>query len=347
MPKKSEYDLPTYQSRTYRIPIADERMLASLGMLKKISDVDVYVESDPHTIGISKVTVGTYGEIPLPKGLGKYRHDYEAWKPFGELGRNEDIEYKIVKAGGKDKYGRDVIPIIKYRGTTTTFDQYGYQVSIPVEGEVSPEDGKSLTKDPQKRVELIQELIDEGVGWNLEDAMQEHPEWFGYGEEEEEENESYESNNPVYKESEMAIKGLQERLTPAGGIKSSVEYRTSWNIHLKGLIREGLTLEQIKQNFAHTHPDVMISELVDEYNWEIKGLQKELTIPMSEKEIREGYRAGIPGGIMSKVAGGFYLTEYEKDIVNKHGKVYVRAFKKDRGRTTIEPQLRNLPKKKR
>jgi len=195
MPKKSEYDLPKYESRTYRIPMNDESMMASLRMLKKISDVDVYFESDPHTIGISKVTVGTYGDIPLPKSLGKYRHDYKAWKPYGELGSHEDIEYKIVKAGGKDKYGRDVCPIIKYRGTTRTFDQFGFEIDIPVEGEVSPEDCKSLSKDPQKRVELIQELIGESIEWDLDDALQEHPEWFGYGEEEEEE-ESYGSNNP-------------------------------------------------------------------------------------------------------------------------------------------------------
>jgi len=69
------------------------------------------------------------------------------------------------------------------------------------------------------------------------------------------------------------------------------------------------------------------------------------TIPMSEKEIREARRANIPEFIIGKMMQGFGLTENEKEILKRKGKVYVRAFKKDRGQRVIKPQIRDIPKR--
>jgi len=76
---------------------------------------------------------------------------------------------------------------------------------------------------------------------------------------------------------------------------------------------------------------------------EVSGIRASEIIQMPEKELREARRARIPEEIIAKMMQGLEITEREKDIVNKHGKVYVRAFEKDSGRTMIKPQLRDLP----
>lgn len=64
-------------------------------------------------------------------------------------------------------------------------------------------------------------------------------------------------------------------------------------------------------------------------------------IPMSRKEVEEGYRAGIPYQIMGRISQGFEIADRDKEIVRQHGKVYVESHKRD-GKW-IKPQLRNLP----
>jgi len=69
-------------------------------------------------------------------------------------------------------------------------------------------------------------------------------------------------------------------------------------------------------------------------------------LQMDYKEIVEGRRVGIPENIMGKMIQGYGLTESEKNVVNKHGKVYVVGHTKERGIIMIKPQLRNLPRGK-
>jgi len=64
---------------------------------------------------------------------------------------------------------------------------------------------------------------------------------------------------------------------------------------------------------------------------------------MSEKEIAEGRRAGIPENIMGKIVWGMQLEEKEKEIVKSRGKVYVLGHTKERGMIKVKPQLRDLP----
>jgi len=67
-----------------------------------------------------------------------------------------------------------------------------------------------------------------------------------------------------------------------------------------------------------------------------------IQISMSEKEIREARRVGIPENIISKMDRGIGLYEHEKAIVKQYGKVYVAGYMKEGVR--VRPQLRNLPK---
>ena len=61
---------------------------------------------------------------------------------------------------------------------------------------------------------------------------------------------------------------------------------------------------------------------------------------MSEKEMQEGRRAGIPDAILGKMSIGMELTDRENEIVRSRGKVYVpphlRAGKK------VRPHLRDF-----
>ena len=72
-----------------------------------------------------------------------------------------------------------------------------------------------------------------------------------------------------------------------------------------------------------------------------------IRISMSDKEINEARRAEIPVQIISKMVQGYELSEREKDIVKSKNKVYVLGHVKDKGKTVIKPQLRNLPGGKR
>lgn len=69
--------------------------------------------------------------------------------------------------------------------------------------------------------------------------------------------------------------------------------------------------------------------------------------PISEKEIVEGRRAGIPEQILSKVEFGIGLTDEEQIIIKKHGKVLVHSHTKERGTVGVRPHFRNLPKESR
>ena len=62
---------------------------------------------------------------------------------------------------------------------------------------------------------------------------------------------------------------------------------------------------------------------------------------MEWKEIKEAIDAGIPNSIIGKFSQGIEPNEKEKGIINKLGKVYVEAHKKDG--VWIKPQLRDLP----
>jgi len=68
---------------------------------------------------------------------------------------------------------------------------------------------------------------------------------------------------------------------------------------------------------------------------------------MTGKEMYEGYKANIPSEIMEKMGSGFVLTDKEKEIVRKHGKVYVLGYIKRKDGELIKPQLRDLPKGRR
>jgi len=64
---------------------------------------------------------------------------------------------------------------------------------------------------------------------------------------------------------------------------------------------------------------------------------------MSEKEMEEGRRAGIPNYILGMMVMGLEIGEPMKDVVKRHGKVYVLGHSKERGQTLVKPQLRDLP----
>lgn len=66
---------------------------------------------------------------------------------------------------------------------------------------------------------------------------------------------------------------------------------------------------------------------------------------MPEKEIREARTAMIPENIIAKMSIGSELSENEKMIVRKHGKVYVPAHKKNNV-VIVRPQLRKLSHKR-
>ena len=68
-----------------------------------------------------------------------------------------------------------------------------------------------------------------------------------------------------------------------------------------------------------------------------------IRLNMSNKEISEGYRAGIPEPIMAKIIQGMQLNEREKEFVRSRGKAYVLGHTKERGTIKIKPQLRDLP----
>jgi len=63
---------------------------------------------------------------------------------------------------------------------------------------------------------------------------------------------------------------------------------------------------------------------------------------MSEKEVMEGRRAGIPESILGKMIQGYEITDKEKEVIRSKGKVYVLGYTKARGQIRIKPQLRNL-----
>lgn len=69
-----------------------------------------------------------------------------------------------------------------------------------------------------------------------------------------------------------------------------------------------------------------------------------MAIIMSQHEIAEGRRAGIPEYLLGKMIYGLDLTEREKEVVKGRGKVYVLGYRKYGGRTTVDPQLRDLPR---
>jgi len=64
-----------------------------------------------------------------------------------------------------------------------------------------------------------------------------------------------------------------------------------------------------------------------------------VTIPMSEKEIREARALGIKEEIIYKMAQGLELEELEKAIL-PYGRVYVRGHTKEKGKVVVRPQLR-------
>jgi len=66
--------------------------------------------------------------------------------------------------------------------------------------------------------------------------------------------------------------------------------------------------------------------------------------PISEKEIVEGRRAGIPEQILTKVEFGIGLTDEEENIIKKHGKVLIRSHTKERGEIGVRSHFRDLPK---
>jgi len=68
-------------------------------------------------------------------------------------------------------------------------------------------------------------------------------------------------------------------------------------------------------------------------------------IPMDWKELREARRIGVPESIIGKMVIGIEPNEKEKEIINKLGKAYVEAHKKN-GKW-VKPFLRDLPGHKR
>jgi len=67
-------------------------------------------------------------------------------------------------------------------------------------------------------------------------------------------------------------------------------------------------------------------------------------VGMPSKEIEEAERAGIPSNIIFKFVMGMSPTKEEKEIIRKHGKVYVMGHRREEGKVIIYPQLRNLPR---
>ncbi len=64
---------------------------------------------------------------------------------------------------------------------------------------------------------------------------------------------------------------------------------------------------------------------------------------MPEKEIIEARHARIPEEIIAKMSQGLGLSEREKSVVRKHGKVYVPAFRK--AGILFRPHIRKLSNK--
>ena len=64
---------------------------------------------------------------------------------------------------------------------------------------------------------------------------------------------------------------------------------------------------------------------------------------MTEKEIDEARRAGIPENLVSRMGRGSELTEDEREEVRSYGKVYVVSHIRNDGETSMKPQLRDLP----
>jgi len=75
-----------------------------------------------------------------------------------------------------------------------------------------------------------------------------------------------------------------------------------------------------------------------------KGKRELIRLNMSEKEIREARRVGIPERIIQKMVREGDLSEREREIVREHGKVFVPGYMK--GNTLVRPQLRNLSKRR-
>ena len=170
--KKDPYWPDRTEKSTYRVPLND---LLFFKLLNDRPGWDVIIDptSSP---GLYKVTLFKPGNEKLPPGLGRYKHDFKAWKSM-PLGRNDGIEYKIISVGGrKGKWENRTLAKIQYRGTTSTCDSEGYNLNVPVEATIVLEE--PLPSDPELREKAIVDAIYEDVEWQLEKAMDEHLEWF-------------------------------------------------------------------------------------------------------------------------------------------------------------------------
>ena len=67
-----------------------------------------------------------------------------------------------------------------------------------------------------------------------------------------------------------------------------------------------------------------------------------IVVMMSNEDIKEVRRMNLAESTVYNMIHGRRITEREKEIVNKRGKVYVEAHKRDGD--WVKPQLRDLPK---
>lgn len=67
-------------------------------------------------------------------------------------------------------------------------------------------------------------------------------------------------------------------------------------------------------------------------------------VRMSNEEIREARRVGIPPALLVKIINGWKLPSEEMEEIRGYGKVYVPPYKREG--VVVRPQLRDLPKRR-
>lgn len=163
--------------RSYRIPMTG-KWLTRLALLRKVG-VSPDIAPDPDDLLALKVTLweDQLGRIPEDWRIGRFRHDYNAWKKFPP-GKHDGMEYKVVRGNWTNSIRTTVV--VKVRGTYSLFDEAGFEHTVYLDPfEVNSQDTclpSPLPKGEDAQRQAVAEAVDEVIGYEVDRWIEEHPE---------------------------------------------------------------------------------------------------------------------------------------------------------------------------
>jgi len=114
--------------------------------------------------------------IPDDWKMGRFRHDYDAWKRFPP-GKYDGMEYKVVRGNWTDSRGTTAV--VKVRGTYSIFDEAGFEHTIYLDtfgvDSVTTCLSSSLPKEKDKQKEAVERAVDEVIPYEVDRWVEENP----------------------------------------------------------------------------------------------------------------------------------------------------------------------------